>query len=333
MTRALASLASLASARVMLAGFALLAAGTYAAHDDPAAPAALIVAPLCLLAANLGAAIATNRRLSRGGLGVFHIALLTLMIVAAGGRLSRFEGRVELTQGQSLGEAAVEVTTRGPLHPDALSAVAFVQGPFSVDYAPGVRRAHTYSEVGVPDAGGGLTTRTVGDDTPLVLEGYRFYTTHNKGLAPVVTWSPDGGTAQTGSLHMPSYPLFDWKQENRFTPPGGPEVRLFLRIDTPVDDQAAWRLDPQTMPTALVVHAEGRRSELAPGESVRLTSGTLRFERLTGWMGYKIYFDPTLPWLFVLATVAATGLAWHLWRRAVAGPLPARRRRMEEFPA
>jgi cytochrome c biogenesis protein len=330
MTRALASLAS---ARVMLAGFALLAAGTFAAHDDPAASASLIVAPLCLLAANLGAAIVTNRRLRRGGLGVFHVALLTLMIVAAVGRLCRFEGRVELTQGQSLREAAVEVTTRGPLHPDGLSAVTFVQGPFSVDYAPGVRRAHTYSEVGVVDGDGGLATRTVGDDMPLVLGGYRFYTTHNKGLAPIVTWLPDRGTPQTGSLHMPSYPLFDWKQENRFTPPGGPEVRVFLRVDRPLDELAAWRLDPQTTPTALIVHAEGRRSELVPGGSVRLTAGNLRFERSTGWMGYRIFFDPTLPWLFVLATVAATGLAWHLWRRAVAGPLPARRRRMEEFPA
>jgi len=330
MTRALASFAS---ARVMLAGFALLAAGTFVARDDPAAPVSLIVMPLSLLALNLGAALATNHRLRRGGLGVFHVALLALMIVAAVGRLCRFEGRVELTQGQSLGEVAVEVTTRGPLHIDGLSAVAFVQGPFSVDYAPGVRRARTRSEVGVVDGDGGVTTRTVGDDMPLVLGGYRFYTTHNKGLAPIVTWLPDRGTPQTGSLHMPSYPLFEWKQDNRFTPPGGPEVRVFLRIDKPLDELAAWRLDPQTTPTALVVHAEGRRSELVPGESVRLTAGTLRFERSTGWMGYRIFFDPTLPWLFVLATVAATGLAWHLWRRVAAGPSRTARVPMGEFPA
>ena len=42
----------------------------------------------------------------------------------------------------------------------------------------------------------------------------------------------------------------------------------------------------------------------------------MRYERLTGWMGYRIFYDPTLLPLFVVALLGVLGLAWHLWRRS-----------------
>ena len=41
----------------------------------------------------------------------------------------------------------------------------------------------------------------VGDDTPLVLDGYRLYTTSNKGFAPLLTWQQNGAPAVHGVLH------------------------------------------------------------------------------------------------------------------------------------
>jgi len=119
-----AALAFLASTRLMLAGLALLAAGMFAVHDDPAAPAWPIVAPLVLLALNLAAAIGAHRRLRRGGLGVFHVALLALLVVAAGGRLARLEGRVELTEGQAFTADAMDVTLRELVY-DFAGGIAF----------------------------------------------------------------------------------------------------------------------------------------------------------------------------------------------------------------
>jgi cytochrome c biogenesis protein len=68
----------------------------------------------------------------------------------------------------------------------------------------------------------------------------------------------------------------------------------------------------------LIVHAEGQRAELLPGATMPVAGGALTFERLTGWIGYRIYYDPTLPWLFALAVIAVAGLAWHIARSELA---------------
>jgi cytochrome c biogenesis protein len=305
-------LAFAGSTRMMLAGCGLLAAGMLAGYADATAPAWQVAAPLALLALNLAAAIVRHPRLRRGGLGVFHLALLALLVVAAMGRLARLEGRVELTEGQALAPEDVEVLVRGPWHDYRLPDVRFVQGPYSVDYAPGIRRAQTRSEVALARDEGGHAWRIVGDDTPLLAHGYRFYTTHNKGYAPLVTLAVDGQAPVTGSLHMPSYPLFDWKQENRLSVAGGPELRVFLNVERPPDEISAWTLDPRTVPTTLTVYAQDERIEIGPGQAARLGNTTLRYERMLGWMGYRIYADPALPWLFALACLAIGGLGWHL---------------------
>jgi cytochrome c biogenesis protein len=114
---------------------------------------------------------------------------------------------------------------------------------------------------------------------------------------------------------MPSYPLFDWRQENRWRSPEGSELRIWLRLEAPLAEERAWTLEPRSARGALIVHAQGGRSELHAGESLRLEGGTLRYERLAGWMGYRVFFDPTLPWLLGLAIAAVAGLAAHLWGR------------------
>lgn len=305
----------LASSRLTLAGFALLGAGVLATYSKPEASAAPMVLPLALLALNLAAALAVRPDLRRGGLGLFHAALLALLLLVAAGRLTHFDGRVEVAEGALLDPTRIEVTGSGLWHGDRWQRLQFRQGPYEVDYAAGVKRAHTRSSVWAGGAQSGAPI-IVGDDTPLVLQGYRFYTTHNKGLAPLLTWQPEGGAAVQGVLHMPSYPLFDYQQENRWTAPDGTALRFWLRIERPLPEHAAWTLDPHTLPAVLVVEAGGVRSELKPGDSVALRGATLRYERLTGWMGYRIFYDPTLLPLFVVSLLGVLGLAWHLWRRS-----------------
>jgi cytochrome c biogenesis protein len=303
----------LASSRLTLAGFALLAAGTMASYDRPGAPVWAIVAPLALLTLNLAAALATRKALREGGLGVFHFALLAFLLLAGWGRLTHFDGRVEVGEDVPLDPDQIETLGVGPWHSQGWRQLRFRQGSWDVAYAPGVKRARTRSQVWLE---GQDSPVVVGDDTPLILDSYRFYTTHNKGFAPLLTWQPEGGAPLRGTLHMPSYPLFDYRQENRWTAPDGRTMQFWLRIERPLADQSAWTLDPHDMPAVLVVQVDAQRHELRPGESLQLPGATLRYERLTGWMGYRIFYDPTLIPLLVVSLVGVAGLAWHLWGRS-----------------
>jgi len=310
-------LRKLASLRLTLAGMVLLALGAALSYDNPAGtPAWVLVVPLALLAVNLLAAIVSNPRINRrGALLVFHIGLLGIVVLAAIGRLTRLEAHVELTDGAAFSPEEMIDVHEGPWHDGALERLYFVQGPYTVDYAPGMVRGITRNQVLVPDSQGGLEPRVIGDDTPLLMAGYRVYTTFNKGFAPVLTWIPDGGEAVTGTVHMPSYPLFDFRQANRWTPPGANEVRFWLQLDTGLDEKVAWTLDPHHARGVLVVKDGEQRVELRPGQAVRLEGGSLRYDRLSSWMGYKLYYDPTLHWLFITAIITVIALATHFWRR------------------
>ncbi|MBI5752286.1 MAG: cytochrome c biogenesis protein ResB [Hydrogenophilales bacterium] len=309
-------LRALASPRFTLVGMALLGATVVTSYIKPVAPEWWLLVALALLALNLACALLSNARLRRGGLLVFHLALLTLILLIGAGRLMRFDGRAEIVQGSAFTAADAEAVRRGPLHPFQLQRVHFVQGPLSVDYVSGLNRSFTRSHVFVRDAEGQGGWREIGDDKPLVLEGYRFYTTPNKGFAPLITWMPEGRQASSGTLNMPSYPLFDWEQANRWTPPGGPQLMFKLRIKTNYSPTSAWVFDGKSGDTALTIISGGTRFELKPGETARLPGGSLRFDELRTWMGYSIFYDPTLPWLFAVAVTGVGGLAWHYWRRS-----------------
>lgn len=301
----------LASTRLTSAACVALGVAVAAALAWPEASAWLITTPLAVLALNLAAALRVFPRLRRGGLGLFHFCLLACLLLVAWGRLTHFDGHVHIADGQEFDPAAVEVDSRGPWHGDGLQRLAFLQGPFTVTYAPGVQRKHTTSQV---ELRGEQQWREIGDDTPLVLEGYRFYTTPNKGFAPVLTWTAAGAAPVTGVVMLPSYPVNDWQQVHHWTAPGGAVWSLALRTK-PIDEVNAWTLAPATTNSVLVAEIAGQRHELRPGDEVRTAAGVLRYDSLAGWMGYRIFYDPTLIPLLWISLLGVGGLAWHLWKR------------------
>src|SRR3569623_298354 len=257
----------LASLRLTLVGMLLLAIGAALSYNNPATtPVWVLVVPMALLAVNLLAAI---------------------------GRLTHLEAHIELLQDTAFSSKDIFDDSRGPLHRGKLDEISFVQGPYTVDYAAGMMRGLTHSQVRLPDGQGGWETRVSGDDRPLVIEGYRFYTSFNKGFAPILTWIPDQGGPQTGAVHMPSYPLFEFKQDNAWTPPGGPEIKFWLRLNTGMDEKAAWVLDGAKTTGLLVVNTGEQRLELKPGEAAKLPGGQLRYELLSTCLCYKIFYVPT----------------------------------------
>lgn len=308
----------LASLKITLVGMVLLAVGAGLSYGNPQdTPMWVLVVPMALLAVNLSAAIATNPKINQQpGLLVFHVSLFLIVVLAAIGRLTHLDAHLELVVGTEFTPDSLLETKSGPLHMGDLDQVHFIQGPYTVDYAPGIKRGLTFSHVSVKTPTGKWEQRVIGDDRPLVLEGYRFYTTYNKGFAPILTWIPDNGKPVTGSVNMPSYPLFEYKQDNRWVPPGeNREIKFWLQLDTGMDENKSWTLDGRTSTGTLIVTSGEKRHEVPVGGSVRLDNGVLRFDALTTWMGYRLFYDPTIRWLFFVAVMGVLGLAHYFWKK------------------
>lgn len=302
----------LAGGRLTVAGLALLGAGVAGIYGLDLPPTWTLALPAGLLAVNLAAALGVNPGLRRSsGLLVFHTALLAFLVLLVAGRLTYLRGRVEVTQG-SVFTGALNEAVAGPLHPWHLPRAGFLQGPFEIPYRADGSRGDIASRVSWMDAAGRTRELTVSERRPLVLAGYRFAPTANKGFAAVFRWRPDAGAAQVGSVHFPAYPLNADLQSRDWSLPAGGGA-LFARLvmaEPPVPETGPgrFRLPDQHH---LVLRRGERRWELAPGDSVQLEGGELRYLKLGTWMGYSVFYDPTVPWLLACAVVGCLGLGAH----------------------
>ena len=311
------------STRFTLWGMGFLAVGAALSYNNPVNTSIwVLVFPLFLLALNLLFAIGINPAINRRfGLLLFHIGLLLLVVLVAIGRLTHMEAHIELIDGTAFDPEAMFDVKKGPWHTDKLDHIRFIQQGYQVDYRPGMKRGLTHNQILIMDEAGRLTPSEIGDDRPLLMNGYRIYSTSNKGFAPRLTWVADNGSVEHGAIHMPSYPLLYFRQSNEWTPPGGELIKFWLQLETGLDKDNAWVLDPRRADGVLVVNVDEHRHELKPGQSIALTGGTLYFDQLSSWMGLKIFYDPTLAWLFMSAILAVFGLVLHYWQKFAKEPL------------
>lgn len=316
-------LKTLSSLKLTLVGMVLLGIGAGLSYGNPVdMPVWVLVVPLAILAANLTAAILTNSGINRQpGLLVFHICLLSTVVLVGVGRLTHLDAHLELALGQSFNKNLLLEEKKGPWHAGNLDKVMFTQGPYTVQYDTGMRRGLTHSQVMVPGPDGQIVARDVGDDRPLIIERYRFYTTFNKGFSPVLTWIPNKGKPITGRINMPSYPLYDYKQDNHWTPPGThEEIKFWLRVKSGLTTDQPWVLDSRNSSGVLVVTTKEKRIELKPGEVAKLEHGSLRYDRLSAWMGYRVFYDPTIQWLFFVTVTGVLGLIHYFWKKLNISP-------------
>jgi hypothetical protein len=301
----------------------LLGVGAMLSYGNPVdTPVWVLVVPLGLLAVNLTAAILSNSGINhQPGLLIFHVSLLSTVVLAGVGRLTHLDAHMELALGQSFSKDLLQEVQKGPWHAGNLDKVMFTQGPYTVQYAANLQRGLTHSEVLVPGLDGQMVPRDVGDDRPLVIERYRFYTSFNKGFSPILTWIPDKGQSITGRINMPAYPLYDYKQDNHWTPPGThEEINFWLQLKTGITPDQAWVLDSRNSSGVLVVTTKDKRIELKPGEEAHLKHGRLRYDRLSAWMGYRVFYDPTIHWLFFVTVTGVLGLIHYFWKKLNLSP-------------
>jgi len=308
---ALNLLRALASLKLTLFGIVALLLGVLLAYFNQGHSSLYIVPPLSLLALNLLAAIVFNPRIRQNsGLLMFHICLLMIAVLTLLSELTSMKGRIEITQGTAFEAGSVTVTEQGAWHPlDRLQRVGFVQGDIAVDYVAGLRRGATRSQLLQANNG----TAVVGDNLAFSSQGYRFYTTSNKGFAAIINWYSKEGQIARGAIHFPSYPLYDWKQHNQWQAPSGERLDFRLMIQTPLDTERDWTLRNTENGTMELTLPDKTVRTLKPGEYIELGDGLLEFEAVRMWMGYKIFFDPFLAWFFAAALVGVAGIAWHYY--------------------
>ncbi len=317
-----------ASLRLVLIGMGLLGAGVLInikIHQH----VYYIVAPLALLALSLVAALIINHRLRQNtGLWIFHASLFLLVLLIAYGRLTYFKGRVEISQGQTLDSATVTTIARGPWHASPLEHMNFEQGHIEIDYAKGLLRRDTRSTVTVIDESGSTRSVVIGDDQPLKLDNYRLYTTSNKGFAALIEWRGESGERLLGTVNFPSYPALEWKQYTEWLTPAGQSIDLELKLPD-IATQTQWTLANTDIDSSVALSTKNSpATKLYAGNKISVIDGELRLVDVRMWMGYRIFYDPTLPWLFVTAVTGVLGFAWHL-RKKIWGVTPSARDVME----
>ncbi len=309
-------LSVLASLRLTLACLVLAAAIVLVAELADSNVGWAVAVPFGFLCLNLLAALLATPKLRRqGGLLVFHLSLALLALLVAADRLMSLNGHVEVTEGTAFDPGLVEAQA-GPLHPWALDSVRFTQAEFVIDYAPAVKRRETFSNVRVWQGPGRWRDLVIGDDRPLIAGNYRFYTSFNKGFAPVLTYVDERGKAHSGAVHLPSYPLNYFKQGNDWPIPASKRsVKLWLHLPEPVfDETASWHFRKPENATLILIDGQ-MRYELRPGETIPIGRGSLRYEALRSWMGYTISYNPLIPWMLATAAVGLACLGWHVGRR------------------
>lgn len=314
----------LGSLRLTLGGMLFLTVTVLSTYQHPTIPLTWVAVPLALLAVNLLAAILSNPRFRQmPGLLVFHIGLLVIIILAGIDIMTRLSARVAIVEGQSFDPAEVVVRSRGPWHRMHLQDIQFIQGPVRVDYTYGLRRDEVQSRIWTGSTAERGMERLVSLHTPLEVSHYRLLPTANKGYAVILSWIDTAGATVTGAVHMPSFPLYEWKQRNQWTTPKGERLTLQLQFDSPVLPDRPWSLETASSHVQqLLITNAGGEVVLRRGDSVEMEGGRLRFDEVRLWLGYSIDYNVTLLWQFIAAMLSITGLGVHFWKKFAVIPAP-----------
>lgn len=273
----------------------------------------IIALPTALLILNFLLALATRDILKNNWpLMIFHFALIALVLLVFAGRMSFFKATLELAENEEY-SGQLENVRQGPWHRYGLSATRFSNLGFQIRYHAGIKRDKTLNQVLVTMPNGLQRSLEIGDHVPLVIGHYRIYTSHNKGYAPVFEWqSFDRAESRVGSIHLPAYPTQEYRQALQWQIPGtNIELWTMLMIDENVlpEDREFYFQVPQKH--RLVVRYRDQRHELRPGDELDFPDGILRYKKLATWMGYKVNYDWTRPWLLATVVIGLLGLFLH----------------------
>lgn len=311
---------ALASLKFTPVGLVLLGIATIAVYKFDHSATPWLALPLFLLALNLIAAVATNGVFRKQmPLLIFHLALIALVLLAAAGRLMYLKGTAELTEGAAF--SGLKSRDSGPLHLDRLDRVHFINDGFDIDYMAGPVLDRIVNRVRWQDGRAGEREGSIELNKPLTLFGYRIYPTSNKGFAPLFAWRSNAGEAVLAAVHLPGYPANATNQAQTWRPIGSADdIWVMLQIEDaliPSDRASHFRLPDRQ---DIVVRHQQSRWELRPGDRIALPDGELEYRGLRTWMGYRFFYDWTIPWMLAACAIGVGSLSWHFWRKYASTP-------------
>lgn len=332
----------LASLRLTLACFVLLAAGIIAAYYFNLLPGTWAVAvPLFALAVNLLAAIMVQPSFRRNrALLFFHLFLLVLVVLVATSRMTYLRGWMELTEGIGF-SGKLDGSDTGPWHRWRLSELDLTLLDFTIDYYPlempsgikpeevkdvppirlKIQRGQTRARFQWKDGQGQIQQAEFTDMESIVLKGYRISLANDKGFAPVFGWQRLGQAEQLGSIHLPSYPRNVYNQAQEWTIPGT-RHKLWTQLqfdENFLDTEQSTQFRPPPDYTLILRDGE-QRYELRQGDTLHFPEGRLRLKELRTWMTVTVDADWTLPWLLACILAAVFSLGVYLWQKSFTRP-------------
>ncbi len=288
----------------------------------PATP--LMLLPFILLLVNLLAAILSNARFRADvPLLIFHLALLALIVLIVVARLTYLDATTNLTQGQGF-EGALDSVEQGPLHSGALAELQFFNEGLSARYSDTGVYLGTYNRVRWQGSDGRWRETEIGDDRPLTLNGYRIYATVHRGLSPLFRWQPHKGPEALGAVQLRDHrrtdelpPAVGWKL------PDGPDVWVQLNFSPLPAPRGGSQenLGAGELDHALVLRSDQRREVIRTGDTVEFPEGRLSYLQLDTWMGYRIVYDPTIPWIIAVLLIGTGSLCWYYVARFQRNPI------------
>lgn len=305
--------------------FVLTAAAALAIAQGGMTATPLMLIPFVLLVVNLVASIVSNARFRADlPLLVFHLALLALVALFGFARLTYLDARATLSNGTGF-EGVLERQERGPLHWGRIEALRFINDGLSARYSGRGIYLGTYNRVRWQDELGRWQGAEIGDDRPLILDGYRIYATVHRGLAPLFRWQPTGsGAEEMGSVQLEDHRTSDLAPAASWQLPGGPDLWVQINF-TPLPAPQGTRqqdLGAAELEHTLVLRSGEQRHTIRLGDVVDFPQGKLTYVQLDSWMSYRFVYDPTVPWVIATLIVGVASLIWFYVRRVWGRPLP-----------
>lgn len=287
---------------------------------------------------------------------IFHVALLSALILIAVGRLYMYEGQVIVQEGRGFCNT---VTQYDAWKPGRLAASGDVRpAPFCISdlrrftatYTPEGEATQFRADVTYkPNVDAAPRDATITVNNPLRLEGDRVYLI-NHGYAPKLTIRmPDGSVIHDSQPFIPSNAT-TLLSEGAFAEPGPAGTSKDIGVSglfapTPVDlgaGKIGSRLPQATDPELSIFVYEGDLSgngqahtvytldtskmrkigagNLTVGQTLRLPGGvSVTFDGWAQWAGLQVSHDPAQGYLLVTAVAMVVGLL---------GSLGVRRRRL-----
>lgn len=313
----------LASLKFTIVGLLVLALAVIAYIVPLQGANFLITIALFLLAVNLLFSMAIRPVFRRQlPLLMFHFSLLLLIVLLALGRTTYLKGRVELAQGEVFAGDVLDIDS-GYWHTLDFDGFWFINSQFNISYGPYVNRKNTYNTISWGKGSEQFEDAIIGDQHPLVLNGYRFYTTSNKGFSAIFDWKPEMGEGQVlrGAVNFPSYPAKEFEQVKDWLPPGqSKNLWTMLVLEEEIKNPEkpfAFRVPEKH---SLVIRYNDERLAIRPGDSISLEGGELHYVELRQWMGYKVFYDWTRAWILATILICIVSIAWHYYRKFFSRP-------------